>query len=112
MLRSRLLDVGDLDDLQLGGLDIGHRQCPFRVRAARYSAPLDRDLAGGLRHARRQLHPEDPVLVGGLRLLGVDVDGELDDAPEGAGGKLDLLVGPALGLADRPLAADHEGPAA
>ena len=105
-----VLDVGDLHHLQLGSLDVGHCQCAFPAAAARYSGPLDRNLARRPRHAGRQLHPEDPVLVGGLSLLGVDVDGELDHAPEGAGGKLDLLVGPALGVADRALAADHERP--
>src|SRR5262249_4230469 len=74
--------------------------------------PLDRNLAGGLRQPGRQLDPEDPVLVGCLRLLGAHVHGELDDSAEGPGRELDLLVGAPLCLTDRPLAADHERAAA
>src|SRR5215208_2277072 len=72
---------------------------------------LNRDLARGLREPRRQLDPEYAVLVGGLGLLGVDVHRELDDAPERPGGKLDLLIGPPLRVANRALAADHQRPA-
>src|SRR4029077_8176056 len=72
---------------------------------------LNGDLAGGLRQPRRQLDPEDAVLVGGLSLLGVDVHRELDDAPERARGELDLLIGPALRVAHRALAADHQSSA-
>src|SRR3954449_13633962 len=72
---------------------------------------VNRHLAGGLRQPRRQLDPENAVLVGGLGLLGVDVDRELDDAAKRPGGKLDLLVGPALRVANGTLAADHQRPA-
>ena len=40
--------------------------------------------------------------------IGVDVDLELDDAAEGAGRDLDLLVDAALGLLDRPFADDRQ----
>src|SRR5262249_21765853 len=62
--------------------------------------------------AKRQLNTQDAVLVGGGGLLGLDVAGELDDAAELARGKLDLLVGAAVDVADRALAADHQGAAA
>ena len=44
--------------------------------------------------------------------LGVDVDLELDDAAERAGGNLDLLVDTAFGLLHRPLANDRQLPPA
>ena len=49
-----------------------------------------------------------PVLVGRLGALGVDLDLQLDDAPERAGGDLDLLVDAALGLLHLPLADDRQ----
>ena len=84
--RDYLLDVGDLDDLELRSLDVGHRSGALPRQAAQLLGALDRDLAGGLRQPRRQLDPEDAVLVGGLSVLGVDVHRELDDAPEGPEG--------------------------
>src|SRR3954452_2914799 len=72
---------------------------------------LNRRLASGLRQPRRQLDPEDAVLICGLGVLGVDVHRELDDAPERSGGKLDLLVGASLRIADGTLTADHQRPA-
>src|SRR5262245_56555041 len=71
---------------------------------------IARNLPCRLRHAGRQLHPENPALVSCLRVLGIDVNGELDDAAERPRGKLDLLVGPPLGFADWTLTADHEAP--
>ena len=64
------------------------------------------------RVAQRQLDPQHAVLVGGLGALGVDLDLELDDAAEGAGGDLDLLVDAALGLLHRPFADDRQVAAA
>ena len=50
--RDCLLDVGDLDDLELGSLDVGHRQCALPRRGRPLLGALDRDLAGGLRQPR------------------------------------------------------------
>ena len=60
------------------------------------------------RVAQRQLDPQHAVFVGGLGALGVDLDLELDDAAEGPGGDLDLLVDAALGLLHRPFADDRQ----
>ncbi len=62
--------------------------------------------------AQRQLDPQHPVLIGRAGALGVDLDLQLDDAAEGAGGNLDLLVDAALGLLHRPLADDRQVAAA
>ena len=56
----------------------------------------------------RQLHPQDPVLVGGAGLVGDHVGAELDLAPEGALLDLELLVDAALGVVRLALAGDHE----
>src|SRR3954447_7878663 len=60
--------------------------------------------------AQRQLDPEDPVLVGGARPIGLDVGVEPHRPPERPRLDLDLLVDAALGLLDRALAGDHEVP--
>src|SRR4051812_6395200 len=71
--------------------------------------PPYRHLPGRLgRVAQRQLDPEHAVLVGGLGAIGVDVHLELDDAAEGAGWDLDLLVDTALRLLDLAFADDCE----
>ena len=78
-------------------------------RSSGYS-PAARSGRGGVGPARakRQLDPQDAVLVGGLRLLGDHVGVQLDDAPERPRLDLDLLVDAALGLLHRALAADHQ----
>src|SRR6266540_952381 len=73
------------------------------------SVLVDRHAAGTLRLLpERQLDAEDPILIAGTRLLGVDVDSQLDDAAKWPGGDLDLLIDPALGLLDRPAARDGQ----
>src|SRR3954452_24648530 len=72
---------------------------------------LDRDSpTGASARPQWQLDPQYAALVGGPGLLGDHVGVQLNDATERARLDLHLLVDPALGLLDGPLAADHELP--
>src|SRR4051794_14076069 len=58
--------------------------------------------------AERDLDPEDAVVVGRRRLLGLHIRAQLDHALERAVRDLDLLIEPVLGLLGAPLARDHQ----
>ena len=68
-----------------------------RAAVASPSGPADRDGARARRPAQRQLDGQDPVLVGRLGGVGVDLGAERDDAPERAALDLELLVDAVVG---------------
>ena len=72
------------------------------------SLALDRDRARRRRLRERQLDGQDPVLVGGLRGVGLDVDAERDHAPERPVLDLELLVDALLAALGPAVAGQHE----
>ena len=70
--------------------------------------PADRDGARTRRAGSGQLDGQDPVLVGGVGGVGVDLGAERDDAPERPALDLELLVDAVVGALGLALAGEHE----
>ena len=78
------------------------------VRGAHRSVPRIGTVRGRAGRLQRQLDGQDPVLVGGVGGVGVDLGAERDDAPERPALDLELLVDAVVGALGLAVAGEHE----
>ena len=78
------------------------------VRGAHRSDPADRDGARPRGPAERQFHGQDPVLVGRVGGVGVDLGAQRDHAPERPALDLELLIDAVVGALGLALAGEHQ----
>src|SRR3954462_2457464 len=96
----------------------GHRPagrcgCSRLVPGPRADRLANRNAAHAfLGHDHGDLYPQDPVVVGRARTVGIDIGAELDLAPERTVLDLHLLVEAASGVRSAPFAGDDQPPTA